>query len=80
MSKIDELLEKEENWSMVNYRMDAEGFHYCFKYYSDFDEIQDEKFHELRKRYLETANHLETYVEYKLNEIREEINNIDEDE
>jgi hypothetical protein len=80
MSKIDRLLEEEENWSMVNYRMDAEGFHYCFKHYSSFEEIEDEKFHGLRKRYLEVANHLETYVRYKLTEIREDINNFNEDE
>jgi len=28
-----------ENMEMVHYRMDAEGFHYCFKHYSDFNEI-----------------------------------------
>ena len=55
-----------ENMEMVHYRMDAEGFHYCFKHYSDFNEINDEKFHELRLKYLDVANELEKYINEKI--------------
>ena len=41
--------EEYENWQMVRYRMDDEGLEYCFKHYSTFEEIEDEKFHKLRK-------------------------------
>lgn len=74
-NKLEDLLEQEDNWSSVLYRMDAEGLHYCFKNYSSFSEIEDDKFHQLRKQYLDVANQLETYVSYKLNEVREDINN-----
>jgi len=47
--------------------MEAEGFHYCFEWYSTFEEIEDEKFHELRLAYLKAANELENYVYSKLN-------------
>jgi hypothetical protein len=56
---------EKENWGMVQYRMREEGFHYCFKHYSRFEEIKDEKFHELRKNYLESAKLLEEYINSK---------------
>jgi hypothetical protein len=59
-----------ENMEMVHYRMDAEGFHYCFKHYSDFNEINDEKFHELRLKYLDVANELEKYINEKIENLR----------
>jgi len=43
-------------------RIQEEGFHYCFKHYSSFDEIEDNEFHKLRKYYLQYANLLETYL------------------
>tara|TARA_R110002126_G_scaffold82497_7_gene202193 strand:- start:317 stop:520 length:204 start_codon:yes stop_codon:yes gene_type:complete len=59
-----------ENMEMVHYRMDAEGFHYCFKHYSDFNEINDEKFHELRLKYLDVTNELEKYINEKIENLR----------
>jgi len=59
---------EKENWEMVSYRMREEGFHYCFKSYSNFDEIKDDKFHELRKEYLRISKELEDYVNSKVNE------------
>lgn len=47
---------------MLQYRMENEGFDYCFRCYSRFDEIDDEKFHKLRKQYCEIADELEEYV------------------
>ena len=73
--------EEAENWNNVHYRMNQEGFHYCFKHYSSFKEIEDEKFHELRKKYLEVAKELEEYVKNKVNEANWELEyDDDEDE
>ena len=68
-------LEQLEEFEMVQYRMKAEGFHYCFKHYSSFDEIEDPKFHELRLAYLAAADALAEYVDNKLNDL-----NLEEDE
>jgi hypothetical protein len=38
------------------------GFHYTFRYYTGFNEIKDEKFHTLRKAYIEAATELSTYL------------------
>jgi len=61
-------IEEMEKWENVDYRMDAEGFHYCFQNYSDFEEIEDSEFHELRKEYLHISDKLEEYVKNKLKE------------
>ena len=73
--------EEAENWNDVYYRMKQEGFHYCFKHYSSFKEIKDEKFHELREKYLEVAKELELYITNKNNEANWELEyDDDEDE
>lgn len=54
--------DEKEIWRDVQYRMDAEGFHYCFDGYSSWEEIQDEEFHRLRLNYLQSAKQLEEYV------------------
>lgn len=69
-----------ENWSNVHYRMENEGFHYCFKHYSSFKEIEDEKFHQLRKQYLEIALELEQYVKNKNNEANWEVEYYDDED
>ncbi len=74
METIDKLHDELEKFEMVRYRMEAEGFHYCFKHYSSFKEVEDEKFHELRKKYLEISNELEEYVHSKINSLNDEIN------
>lgn len=51
-----------ENWQRVQYRMDEEGIGYCFEDYSDWKEIKDEKFHELRLGFLTSMNDLREYV------------------
>jgi hypothetical protein len=48
--------------------MKHEGFYYCFKHYSRFEEIKDEEFHRLRMNYLQSANELEEYISNKNNE------------
>ncbi len=45
--------------------MEAEVFHYCFEGYSDWNEIEDETFHQLRLDYLKAAKLLEEYINTK---------------
>jgi len=50
-------------------------------YFDKFPEIKDEKFHELREKYLEVAKELEEYVKNKVNEANWELEyDDDEDE
>ena len=65
--------EELEDWEMVLYRMGAEGFHYCFHSYSGFEEIKDERFHELRKAYLSISSDLENYIKEKVEQGQSEI-------
>ena len=51
-----------EDFADLRSRMNQEGFHYCFKHYSSFKEIDDKEFHKLRKEYLSAAEKLEKYV------------------
>lgn len=60
--------EEKEEWEYVYYKMMDEGFHYCFKHYSSFEDIKDEEFHRLRTNYLQSANELEEYISNKYNE------------
>ena len=76
MEKIDKLQEQLEEFEMVRYRMENEGFNYCFKHYSSFKEVEDEKFHELRIKYLEISQELEEYVHSKINSLQDEIDEI----
>lgn len=60
--------EEKEEWEYVYIKMIDEGFHYCFKHYSSFEDIKDEEFHRLRINYLQSANDLEEYIKNKYNE------------
>jgi len=42
--------------------VDQEGFDYAFTGYSEFKEVKDEKFHELRRDYLKAADELASYL------------------
>ena len=55
-----------ELWESVQYRMDEEGFDYCFESYSHWDEIKDEEFHRLRLEFLRTMNELRNYIDNKV--------------
>ena len=52
-------------WKYVLYRMDDEGFHYCFIHFSNWEEIKDEKFHQLRNQYIKSAEELKKYIQSK---------------
>ena len=73
MEKIDRLYEQLENFQYVRAKMRDEGFDYCFRHYSSFEEVEDEKFHSLRESYIKIAEELEEYVESKINQIQDEI-------
>lgn len=60
--------QQQDAWLDVQYRMDAEGFHYCFESYSDFEDIEDEEFHRIRRAYLGAAARLENYINKKCEE------------
>ncbi len=47
---------------VVDY-VENEGFDYCFTSYSSFDDVEDEKFHELRKAYIKAHDVLESYLD-----------------
>jgi len=67
-------LEDEEDdlelWESVQYRMDEEGFDYCFESYSRWDEIKDEEFHRLRLGFLQSMEDLRNYIDKKVDEGR----------
>lgn len=46
----------------VRDRMDYEGIDYCFRDYSDFEEVEDKEFQRLRQAYVDAANALEKYL------------------
>jgi hypothetical protein len=78
MSDLERLENQLEEIEMVRYRMENEGFHYCFKHYSSFKEVQDEKFHELRRKYLEVSHELEEYVHSTINTLRDKIDGLED--
>jgi hypothetical protein len=55
-----------EDYKYVLNKMRNEGFHYCFTSYSNFEEIDDDKFHELRLKYIKISNELENYIKNKI--------------
>jgi hypothetical protein len=55
-----------EDWQYIQSRIKQEGLHYCFKHYSDFDEIKDKMFHNHRQWYIESADRLEKYINDKI--------------
>ena len=72
----NEVYEELENFENVRYRMKNEGIDYCFKHYSNFEEIKDEKFHELRNKFLISIDEIQNYVDGKINELNDKINEI----
>ena len=70
----NDLYEEVEIFESVRYRMDNEGIDYCFKHYSSFEEIKDEKFHELRNKFITSLDEIEKYVDEKITELNNKIN------
>lgn len=68
-----DLEEELDNWCNVDYRMDNEGFEYCFKHYSSFSEIKDEEFHNLRLSLLSQMDKMRKLVHDRIEDIRIKI-------
>lgn len=68
-----DIFEEYEDFQRLLYRMDEEGFHYCFDGYSSWEEIQDLEFHKLRVEYLNTALRLKEYVKARKLELEHKI-------
>lgn len=70
-TKYDKKMNEEliEKFQFLISKMNSEGFHYCFKHYSTFGDINDKKFHELREKYVESADELNKYINSRLEEL-----------
>lgn len=51
-----------EDKELLLYKIDAEGFDYCFNGYSSWGDIKDENFHKLRLAYVNAQNELKQYI------------------
>lgn len=60
-----------ELWESCKYRIREEGIDYCFESYSNWEEIEDEEFHNLRKKFLRAMNDIIGYVDDKVKEGQE---------
>lgn len=47
--------------------VECEGFAYAFMNYSDYPEVKDDKFHELRTKFLKSAQDLADYLGVDVN-------------
>ncbi len=52
----------QEEREEVQSTIDNEGFDYSFDGYSDFEEVDDKKFHKLRLAYIKAKQSLENYI------------------
>lgn len=55
-----------DNWENVKYRIREEGFHYCFKHYSHWEEIKDEQFHYLVDQYIDISKKIENLIDSRI--------------
>lgn len=53
---------KQKDLEDVCGKIGSEGFDYAFRCYSDFSQVKDVKFHQLRKAYTQAASDLEEYL------------------
>lgn len=67
-----------ELWHSVQYRMDEEGIDYCFKHYSNWDEIKDEEFHRLRLDFLISMKELREYVSKSIIDCEDKIEKLND--
>jgi hypothetical protein len=54
------MTQEEKNY--VTCKVESEGFDYAFRHYSNYEDIKDPKFHELRKAYLKAVEDLIKYL------------------
>jgi hypothetical protein len=75
----EELEDQLDHWLNVDYRMDNEGFEYCFKHYSSFSEIKDEEFHNLRLSMLTQMENIRKLVKDKIGDIENTIEELEDE-
>lgn len=63
--KKDFVEQEETIWDILRYKMDVEGFDYCFNGYSNWQEVKDDEFQKLRQEYKDSAIRLKNYIENK---------------
>lgn len=59
---------QKEIFDCLFWKIDGEGADYAIEDYSSWSEIKDEKFHDLRNKYIEAKKVLIEYIESKINE------------
>ncbi len=74
VNKIEDQL---DNWRRVEYRMNEEGVAYCFLHYSNWKEIEDDEFHTLRNRLIDTIKAIELLVESRIGDLETKLDNND---
>ena len=79
MSKLDNN-NSYEDWAKVQYRMDNEGFEYCFVHYDTFDYIKNQEFHKLRLETIAKMEELRKMVESKVEQLEPSYEPISEEE
>lgn len=62
---LKEINMKPKDAKYVRETIENEGFGYAFLDYSDFEDIKDEKFHELRKAFIKAQQELDDYIGFK---------------
>ena len=55
-------------FNFMQYKIEDEGLDYCFMHYSNWKEVKDEKFHELRLAFIKAAEELTEYVANNVSE------------
>ncbi len=58
---------KREDAQRVNDRIKQDGLNYTLMFYSNFSEIEDEKFHQLRSAFLKSVVEFQEYLVEGLN-------------
>jgi len=53
------------DYEYLQYKIEDEGFDYAICYYSNWKHLEDEKFHELRDKFIEAKRELQTYIKTK---------------
>jgi hypothetical protein len=61
---------EQTNWEEIEYRMES-GIDYCMREYSDWEEINDKEFHNLRNKYIKISDQLEKYIDNKMKQFKE---------
>ena len=71
----NDLIELYDDFLSVKSRIKSDGLEYVIKHYSDFSEIKDEEFHKLRIELINSMSNFEYYLQFKILEIENEIDN-----